>query len=30
MRSVQEYKGEHAFRLLNAKQKIKGIWYFRW
>ena len=29
MKPVQEYKGEHSFRLLDAKQKITCIWYFR-
>ena len=29
MRSVQVYEGEHSFRLLDAKQKIKGIYSFR-
>ena len=29
MRSDQVYKGEHSFRLLGAKQKVKYIWYFR-
>ncbi len=29
MRSDQVYKGEHSFRLLDAKQKVKYIWYFR-